>query len=78
MLQITLKSGLIGKMESQRKVIRALGLRKYGTSVIHQDSPVIRGMINKVSHMLEVKPHNEVKGSKKISQKRQKPSSVKK
>jgi large subunit ribosomal protein L30 len=54
MLKITLTSGLVAKTETQRKVVRALGLRKYGSSVVHQDSPTIRGMINKISHLLTV------------------------
>ncbi|MCA9814291.1 MAG: 50S ribosomal protein L30 [Candidatus Obscuribacterales bacterium] len=54
MLKITLNKGLIGKKETQKKVIRSLGLGKYGSSVVHADSPTIRGMINKVSHLVSV------------------------
>lgn len=54
MLKITLTSGLVAKTEAQRKVVRALGLRKYGSSVTHADSPTIRGMIRKVSHLVTV------------------------
>ncbi|NLL42047.1 MAG: 50S ribosomal protein L30, partial [Firmicutes bacterium] len=32
----------------------ALGLKKLGTSVVHDDNPAIRGMIHKVRHLLEV------------------------
>jgi large subunit ribosomal protein L30 len=53
-LKITLTRGLVGKKESQEKVIRALGLRKYGSSVVHSDTPTIRGMINKVHHLVTV------------------------
>ena len=54
MLKITLTKGLIGKTEKQRKVVSALGLGKYGSSVVRADSPTIRGMINKVSHLVTV------------------------
>ncbi len=53
-LRITwIKSG-IGYSERQKNTIRALGLRRLGSSVEHQDTPVIRGMVNKVSHLVEV------------------------
>jgi len=61
MLKITLTSGLVGKQEVQRKVIRALGLGKWGSSVVHQDTPTIRGMINKVQHLVKVEPLEEAK-----------------
>lgn len=54
MLKITLTKGLIGKTEKQRKVVAALGLGKYGSSVTRADSPTIRGMVNKVSHLVTV------------------------
>ena len=54
MLKITLTSGLVGKKETQKKVIKALGLGKYGSSVVRADSPTIRGMINKVGHLVSV------------------------
>ena len=54
MLRITwVKSG-IGYSERQKNTIRALGLRRLGSSVEHEDTPVIRGMVNKVSHLVEV------------------------
>lgn len=54
MLKITLTRGLTAKQETQRKVVRALGLRKYGSSVVHADSPTIRGMVGKVHHLVTV------------------------
>ena len=53
-LKITLKRSIIGKPEKQRKVIRGLGLRRMHQTVTHNDTPAIRGMIHKTSHMLEV------------------------
>lgn len=54
-LQITLKRSLIGRPESQRVTVRTLGLRKLNSTVVHNDVPSIRGMINQVSHLVEVK-----------------------
>ncbi|OEH93206.1 50S ribosomal protein L30 [Bacillus solimangrovi] len=53
-LDITLKRSLIGRPEDQRVTVRTLGLRKLNQTVEHEDNPAIRGMINKVSHLLEV------------------------
>ena len=66
MLKITLTSGLVAKQETQKKVVRALGLRKFGSSVVHEDSPVIRGMVNKVHHLVTVTTADgdEVKAAK--------------
>ncbi|WCK56699.1 50S ribosomal protein L30 [Aneurinibacillus sp. Ricciae_BoGa-3] len=54
-LQITLKKSLIGRTEVQKATIKALGLRKIHQSVEQQDNAAIRGMVNKVAHMVEVK-----------------------
>jgi large subunit ribosomal protein L30 len=59
MLKITLSKGLVARMETHRKVVRALGLRKQNSSVVHADSPTIRGMINKISYLLTVEETNE-------------------
>jgi len=53
-LRITwVKSG-IGYSQRQKETIRALGLKRLGTTVEQADTPVIRGMINKISHLLRV------------------------
>jgi large subunit ribosomal protein L30 len=52
------KSG-IGYAEDQRRTIKALGLHRLNQSVTHDDSVSIRGMINKVRHLVKV----EVKSS---------------
>jgi large subunit ribosomal protein L30 len=54
-LQITLKRSLIGRPERHRVTVRTLGLRKLQQTVVHNDTPAIRGMINQVSHLVEVK-----------------------
>ncbi len=53
-LKITQVKSVIGRPEPHRRVITALGLRRNQTSVIHNDSPAIRGMINKVRHLVTV------------------------
>jgi large subunit ribosomal protein L30 len=53
-LKITLKKSLIGITEKQRKVVRALGLRKREHSVVQDDNPVINGMLFKIGHLVEV------------------------
>jgi large subunit ribosomal protein L30 len=56
MIKITLTSGLVAKKTTQRLVVKALGLKKYGSSVVHADSPTIRGMVNKVHHLTKQQP----------------------
>ena len=56
MIKVTLTKGLVAKKTTQRKVVAALGLGKYGSSVVHYDSPTIRGMVNKVGHLVDVRP----------------------
>ncbi len=47
------KSG-IGYPQRQKETIRALGLKRLGTTVEQADTPVIRGMISKISHLVRV------------------------
>ncbi|MDP9728520.1 50S ribosomal protein L30 [Alicyclobacillus tolerans] len=54
MLSIRLVRSVIGRPEAQRQVVEALGLRKLNQTVLHADTPTIRGMINKIPHLLEV------------------------
>ncbi|EFI85229.1 50S ribosomal protein L30 [Listeria grayi] len=54
-LEITLKRSLIGRPESQRKTVQALGLGKTNSVVVKEDNAAIRGMITKVSHLVDVK-----------------------
>lgn len=54
-LAITLKKSLIGRNPRQRATIQALGLKKVGQTIVHDDTPQIRGMIHKTDFMLDVK-----------------------
>lgn len=58
-LEITLKRSLIGRTEAQRLTVQTLGLRKIHQTVVQPDNPAIRGMVNKVSHLVEVKEISE-------------------
>jgi large subunit ribosomal protein L30 len=53
-LKITLVRSLVSRPMPQRLVVKGLGLRKLNSTVIRKDCPEIRGMINKVSHLLKV------------------------
>ena len=53
-VRITYAKSSIGYNKSQQATIKALGLRKLNQSVEHDDTPVIRGMVNKVSHLVFV------------------------
>jgi len=53
-LRITWVKSSIGYPQQQKSTIRALGLRRLGHSVEHKDTLVIRGMINRVGHLIEV------------------------
>jgi large subunit ribosomal protein L30 len=53
-LRITLVKSPIGYSGRQKGTVKALGLRRLHQSVEQKDTPVIRGMINKVSHLVEV------------------------
>jgi large subunit ribosomal protein L30 len=53
-LEITLTRSVIGRTPDQRVTVKTLGLTKTNQTVVHQDNPAIRGMINKVSHLVKV------------------------
>jgi len=54
MLKITLVRGFGGKPKQHRRVAEALGLRRKEHTVCHEDTPIIRGMIFKIKHMVSV------------------------
>ena len=54
MVKITLTKSTIGASPKQRAVVEALGLKKLNKSVELQDTPVTRGAIAKVSHLVTV------------------------
>lgn len=55
-VQVTLKKSLIGSPETLRRTVEALGLRRINSTRVFTDSPGLRGMIQKVIHLVDVKP----------------------
>lgn len=53
-LKITLTRSLIGRPETQRKTIKALGLKKLNSSVELPDNESVRGQLHKVEHLITV------------------------
>lgn len=53
-LKVTQVRSENGEQELHRKTIRALGLRGIEDTVIHEDTPQVRGMINAVQHLVAV------------------------
>ncbi len=60
-LLITQVKSEIGSPPDHRGTLRALGLKRIRHSVVHEDTPVVRGMIRKVAYLVQVRPaHEEV------------------
>lgn len=53
-LKVTLVKSLIGRKKDQLATVAALGLGKVNSTAEHNDTPQIRGMINKISYLLKV------------------------
>ena len=51
---MTLKKSPIGHEKDQRETARLLGLRRLNASVVRPDTPVVRGMVRKIRHLVEV------------------------
>lgn len=54
-LEVTLTRSVIGRPQDQRSTVKALGLKKIRQTVVLEDNPAIRGMAEKVSHLVSVK-----------------------
>ena len=53
MLKVKLVKSMIGRPEKHRKVLKGMGLTKLNRTVELQDTPSVRGMIQKVSHLVD-------------------------
>jgi large subunit ribosomal protein L30 len=53
-VKVTLKKSYIGSTQKIRATLIGLGLTKTNKTVVRKDTPEIRGMINKVAHLVEV------------------------
>ncbi|MFM9872620.1 MAG: 50S ribosomal protein L30 [Fimbriimonadaceae bacterium] len=67
MLKVTLVKSKIGNTPANRATIKALGLNKISSSNTFDDSPVVRGMIHKVKHLLKVE---EIEGGTVVRRRR--------
>jgi large subunit ribosomal protein L30 len=52
-VKVTLVKSVIGTKQSHRATVRGLGLRRLNSSSVLEDTPAVRGMINKVSYLLK-------------------------
>lgn len=52
--QVTYKKSSIGYKQDQKDTVRKLGLRRLNQTVVLEDTPAARGMVNKVVHLVEV------------------------
>ena len=53
-IRVTQTKSIIGRLKAHKACIRGLGLRKINQTVEVEDTPAVRGMINKVSFMVSV------------------------
>ena len=53
-LRVTYRKSAIGYAKDQKATIAALGLKRLNQTVEHQDTPSLRGMVNKVRHLVAV------------------------
>jgi large subunit ribosomal protein L30 len=53
-LKITLKRSIIGRPQNQRETVKALGLGKMHSTVVKPNNEAIKGMVNTVSHLVDV------------------------
>jgi large subunit ribosomal protein L30 len=58
-LRITQVRSLIGQKEPQKRTVKSLGLRRIRHAVEVEDTPVIRGMVDKVRHLVSVEEVKE-------------------
>lgn len=53
-IKITQVRSAINRPEKQKRTLKALGIRKMGHSVMHNSTPQVLGMINKINHLLKI------------------------
>ncbi len=58
-LKVTLVKSVIGRPEKHRQVLRGMGLTRINRTVILDDTPPIRGMVQKVSHLVKMEEVKE-------------------
>jgi large subunit ribosomal protein L30 len=58
-LKVTQVRSTNERPQDQRQTVRALGLRRIRHSVVHEDTPQIRGMVRKVNHLVDMEEIDE-------------------
>ena len=58
-LKVTQVRSVIGSLENHKRTVRALGLKRIRDEKVHADTPQIRGMIQKVRHLVRVEEVSE-------------------
>jgi large subunit ribosomal protein L30 len=58
-VRITYVKSKIGASERHKETIRSLGLRRLNQTVVHEDTPAIRGMVDRVRHLVRVETVEE-------------------
>jgi large subunit ribosomal protein L30 len=66
-IKIIQTKSIIDRSEDQKLTIKALGLGRPNWEIIHNDTPQIRGMINKIKHLVRVEPVKTEKKKVKAS-----------
>ena len=66
-IAITWKRSGIGYSRDQRRTIASLGLRRLHQTVVHDDDPSIKGMVDKVRHLVEVSEAPATKSKRRTS-----------
>lgn len=57
-IRITLRKSPIGYSERQKGTVKALGLKRMHQSIEHVDTPIMRGMVARIAHLVEVEEIN--------------------
>lgn len=53
-IKVTLVKSIIGQKPEKKATVRSLGLKKINSSVVHTETPAIRGMVDSVAHLVKV------------------------
>ena len=53
-IKVTQVKSQIGRLQNQKRTMEALGLRKMNQTVVHEATPTIIGMVNRVKHLVSV------------------------
>jgi large subunit ribosomal protein L30 len=59
-IKITQHHSVVGRLKCQKLTVKALGLKKRGHSVVHNDTPSIRGMVDSIKHLVTVEEFKNV------------------